>query len=68
MYGAGLGGKAMEENTETTLRFMDRPVGGCYWNPFLLSLLTTRNYMSYSLNSLKGFYIGDYIGDYYKGY
>ena len=27
MYGAGLGEKAMEENTETTLRFMDRSVG-----------------------------------------
>ena len=25
-------------------------------------------YMSYSLNSLKGLYIGDYIGDYYRGY
>ena len=24
--------------------------------------------MSYSLNSLKGGYIGDYIEDYYKGY
>ena len=25
-------------------------------------------YMSYSLNSLKGGYIGDYIGDHYRGY
>ena len=25
-------------------------------------------YMSYSLNSLKGGYIGDDIGDYYRGY
>ena len=25
-------------------------------------------YMSYSLNSLKGGYIEDYIGDYYRGY
>ena len=25
-------------------------------------------YMSYSLNSLKGGYIGDYIRDYYGGY
>ena len=25
-------------------------------------------YMSYSLNSLKGGYIGDCIWDYYKGY
>ena len=24
--------------------------------------------MSYSLNSLKGCYIGDYIGNYYRGY
>ena len=24
--------------------------------------------MSYSLNSLKGGYIGDYLGDYYRGY
>ena len=23
--------------------------------------------MSYSLNSLKGVYMGDYIGDYYRG-
>ena len=26
------------------------------------------HYMSYSLNSLKGGYIGDYIGDHYRGY
>ena len=26
------------------------------------------NNMSYSLNSLKRGYIGDYIGDYYRGY
>ena len=25
-------------------------------------------HMSYSLNSLKGGYIRDYIGDYYRGY
>ena len=25
-------------------------------------------YMSYSLNSFKGGYIGDSIGDYYRGY
>ena len=25
-------------------------------------------YVSYSLNSLKGVNIGDYIGDYYRGY
>ena len=25
-------------------------------------------YMSHSLNSLKGGYIEDYIGDYYRGY
>ena len=25
-------------------------------------------HMSYSLNSLKGVYIGNYIGDYYRGY
>ena len=24
--------------------------------------------VSYSLNSLKGGYMGDYIGDYYRGY
>ena len=24
--------------------------------------------MSYGLNSLKGGYMGDYIGDYYRGY
>ena len=24
-------------------------------------------YMNYSLNSLKGGYMGDYIGDYYRG-
>ena len=27
-----------------------------------------RGYMSCSLNSLKGDYIGNYIGDYYDGY
>ena len=27
-----------------------------------------QGYMSYSLNCLKSGYIGDYIGDYYKGY
>ena len=26
------------------------------------------SHMSYSLNSLKGAYIRDYIGDYYRGY
>ena len=26
------------------------------------------HHMSYSLNSLKGGYIGDYTGDYYRGY
>ena len=26
------------------------------------------NYVSHSLNSLKGGYIGDYIGDYYRAY
>ena len=26
------------------------------------------NLLSYSLNSLKGGYIGDYIRDYYRGY
>ena len=26
------------------------------------------SYMSYSLNSLKGRYIGDYIGGYYRAY
>ena len=25
-------------------------------------------YMSHSLNSLKGDYMGEYIGDYYRGY
>ena len=25
-------------------------------------------HLSYSLNSLKGGFIGDYIGDYYRGY
>ena len=25
-------------------------------------------HVSYSLNSLKGCYIGDYTGDYYRGY
>ena len=25
-------------------------------------------HMSHSFNSLKGIYIGDYIGDYYRGY
>ena len=29
---------------------------------------STNNSMSYSLNSLKGGYIRDYIGDYYRGY
>ena len=28
----------------------------------------TTTYMSYSLNSLTGVYIEDYIGDYYMGY
>ena len=28
----------------------------------------TWEHMSYSLNSLKGGNIGDYIGDYYRGY
>ena len=27
-----------------------------------------RRHVSYSLNSLKGGYMGDYIGDYYRGY
>ena len=27
-----------------------------------------QGYVSFSLNSLKGVYIGDYIGDYYRGY
>ena len=26
----------------------------------------SRPYMSYSLNSLRGGYIGDYVGDYYS--
>ena len=26
------------------------------------------DHLSYSLNSLKGGYIGDYIGEYYRGY
>ena len=25
-------------------------------------------HMSYNLNSLKGGYIGDYLGEYYRGY
>ena len=29
---------------------------------------TRKSHMSYSLNSLKGGYMGDYIGDYYRGY
>ena len=32
------------------------------------AILFHTNYMSYSLNSLKRVYIGDYIGDYYNGY
>ena len=31
-------------------------------------LVTPLTHMSYSLNSLKGCYIGDYIGNYYRGY
>ena len=27
-----------------------------------------RGHLSYSLTSFKGGYIGDFIGDYYKGY
>ena len=27
-----------------------------------------RTHMSHSLNSLKGGYIGDYTGEYYRGY
>ena len=39
----------------------------------LVSRLTSRTtrvnyYMSYSLNSLKGVCIGDYIGNYYRAY
>ena len=26
------------------------------------------NHLSYSLNSLKGAYVGDHIGDYYRAY
>ena len=41
---------------------------GLYWGPLILGNYHT----SYSLNSLKGVYIGDsirgYIGDYYRGY
>ena len=33
-----------------------------------LEMILQSSYMSYSLNSLKGFIIGDYIGDFYKGY
>ena len=29
---------------------------------------TFESQMSHSLNSLKGAYTGDYIGDYYRGY
>ena len=31
------------------------------------NLVVNPGHMSYSLNSFKG-YIGDYIGDYYRGY
>ena len=31
-------------------------------------VLSKRVYVNYSLNSLKGDSIGDYIGDYYRGY
>ena len=30
--------------------------------------LKVQDNRSYSLNSLKGGYMGDYIGDYYRGY
>ena len=30
--------------------------------------MSKREHVSYSLNSLKGVYIGDYIGAYYRGY
>ena len=33
-----------------------------------MALAMGRCHMSYSLNSLKGGYIGDYIWDYYRGY
>ena len=31
------------------------------------TIILTTTHMSYSLNSLKGAYVGDYIGDYYRG-
>ena len=43
----------MEKNMETT------------WKLLYIGLYT--DYMSYSLNFLKGGDIGDYIGEYYRG-
>ena len=37
------------------------------WEKSIFYLLEG-NYVSCSLNSLKGCYIGDYIGDYYRAY
>ena len=48
--------------------------GGCAngsnQGPLFKGVITgdEKGYMSYSLNSLKGGYIGNYIGDYYRGY
>ena len=40
------------------------------WTFSLTKVLSDQKHihMSYSLNSLRGVYIGDYIGDYYRGY
>ena len=44
---------------------MDKPSGQAF--RMITRAISIRIDMSYSLNSLKGVYIGDYI-DYYKGY
>ena len=49
--------------------------GGFFEEPYAKVLEETSDlnmgnnpYMSHSLNSLKGGYIGDYIGEYHRGY
>ena len=41
---------------------------GGFWIPIQKAAGIALKYVSYSLNSLKGVYMGDYIRDYYRGY
>ena len=38
------------------------------FQPHVEGVMILQVHMSYSLNSLKGVYMGNYIGDYYRGY